>query len=462
MHLTELSDKFVSRFNEPGPYYTSYPTLSEWSASVGELEYSRALEKFVNEHEQPCAGLYIHFPFCPKQCLYCICNAVISQDSLRIDNFLDILEREIDMLFSFFMRRNRPLHISDVHLGGGSPSFLNELSFSKIVQALDKWHVRDNLKEFSIEIDPRTVSVEKFSWYREAGITRLSFGIQDFSPEVQKVINREQPFELVQSLLTPDVRRNFSSINFDILYGLPLQTYESFVDTVHKVVELSPDRITLLRYAHVPGTRPHQDALSKYSLPGERLKTQMFIAAARTFSEAGWEHIGIDHFARPTDSLAQAARHGNLQRSFIGFTPGWSRNLLGVGPTATMQVDDFYAQNTYSLDEYAVSVVSKHFPIVRGYSLDKDDLIRRDIINMILCNNKVDFEILNVHYGIDFKEYFLEECKDLQSFEEDNLLMLNDKGLLVTSAGRDFLRQICKVFDKHLRVLGKEYRISGP
>lgn len=461
MHLAELSDKFVSRFNEPGPYYTSYPTLSEWSASIGATEYSQALEKFADEYEQPCAGLYIHFPFCPKQCLYCICNALISQDSLRIDKFLDTLEREIDLLFSFFMRRNRPLQISDVHLGGGSPSFLGELSFSKIVQALDKWHVRDNVKEFSIEIDPRTVSAEKFDWYREAGITRLSFGIQDFSAEVQKVINREQPFELVQSLLTPDIRRDFSSINFDILYGLPLQTFESFADTVHKVVELSPDRITLLRYAHMPESRPHQDALSKYPLPDERLKTQMFIAASQIFTEAGWVHIGIDHFAKPADSLAISAQNGTMQRSFIGFAPGWSRNLLGVGPTATMQVGSLYAQNVYSLDDYNKAIGDGKFPVSRGCSLDTDDLVRRDVINSILCRYQVSFKEIEYKYEILFLNYFRREIDELNELEAEGILELTAHDITVIPYGKFFLRQICKVFDRYLQT-GKRYTVAGP
>ena len=461
MHLAELSDKFVSRFSEPGPYYTSYPTLSEWSASIGATEYSRALEKFADEHEQPCAGLYIHFPFCPKQCLYCVCNAVISQDSLRINKFLDTLEREIDLLFSFFMRRNRVLRIDAIHLGGGSPSFLDKHGFLKVMRVLDKWHIRDAFEEFSIEVDPRTVSVEKFGWYREAGITRLSFGIQDFSTEVQKVINREQPFELVQSLLTPDVRRGFSSINFDILYGLPLQTYDSFVATVRKVVELSPDRITLLRYAHMPESRRHQEALNHYPMPDDKEKVRMFIAASQIFTEAGWIHIGIDHFAKPADSLAISAQNGTMQRSFIGFAPNRSQNLLGVGPTATMQVGSLYAQNAYSLDDYDKAIGDGQFPVSRGCSLDADDLVRRDIINSILCRYQVDFREIEYKYEILFLNYFRREIDDLGELEAEGVLKLTPHNIMITSYGRFFLRQICKVFDRYLQRKGK-YIIVGP
>lgn len=461
MYLAELSDKFVSRFNEPGPYYTSYPTLSEWSTSIGTTEYSQALERFADEYEQPCAGLYIHFPFCPKQCLFCVCNAVISQDSLRINRFLDTLEREIDLLFSFFMRRNRALRINAIHLGGGSPSFLEKQGFLKVMQALDKWHIRDAFEEFSIEVDPRTVSAEKFDWYREAGITRLSFGIQDFSAEVQKVINREQPFELVQSLLTPDVRRDFSSINFDILYGLPLQTYDSFVATVRKVVELSPDRITLLRYAHMPESRRHQETLSHYPMPDDNEKVRMFIAASQIFTEAGWVHIGIDHFAKPADSLAISAQNGTMQRSFIGFAPGWSQNLLGVGPTATMQVGSLYAQNVYSLDDYDKAIGDGQFPVSRGCSLETDDLVRRDVINSILCRYQVSFKEIEYKYKILFKNYFKREINELSELEAEGILELTAHDITVTQYGKFFLRQICKAFDRYLQT-GKRYTIAGP
>ena len=337
-----FSPYLLNKFNEPGPYYTSYPTLSEWKQSVDSEAYLTNLSNIIENSSNLKTGLYIHFPFCPKQCLYCICNAEITSDEARIKRYLHFLYREIDLIFGHL---GSSISVTDIHLGGGSPSSLGEKDFSELVSRLGKWIKWETLLEFSIEIDPRTVSHEHFDWYKAAGISRLSFGVQDFAPVVQKAINREQSFNLIKSLLNTSVRENFSGINFDILYGLPLQTRESFFETIHKVIELSPSRITLLRYAHVPESRRHQQAISHYQRPNEDDTAWMFIEATKAFVNAGWQHIGIDHFALPSDSLAIAARAGTMKRSFIGFTPGWSDNILGVGPTETMQLGTLHPQH---------------------------------------------------------------------------------------------------------------------
>jgi len=242
---------------------------------------------------------------------------------------------------------------------------------------------------------------------------------------------------------------------------LPLQTYDSFVATVRKVVELSPDRITLLRYAHMPESRRHQETLSHYPMPDDNEKVRMFIAASQIFTEAGWVHIGIDHFAKPADSLAISAQNGTMQRSFIGFAPGWSQNLLGVGPTATMQVGSLYAQNVYSLDDYDKAIGDGQFPVSRGCSLEADDLVRRDVINSILCRYQVSFKEIEYKYKILFKNYFKREINELSELEAEGILELTAHDITVTPYGKFFLRQICKVFDRYLQT-GKRYTIAGP
>jgi len=453
-----FSSDLLKKFNEPGPYYTSYPTLSEWKQSVDSEVYLTNLSNIFKNSSNLKAGLYVHFPFCPKQCLYCICNAEITSDEVRIKRYLQFLYREIDLLFS---QLGSSLYVTDIHLGGGSPSSLGEKDFSELISRLRKWIKWGTFLEFSIEIDPRTVSQEHFDWYKAAGISRLSFGVQDFAPVVQKAINRVQPFALIKSLLSDSVRQNFSGINFDILYGLPLQTCESFLETIHQVIKLSPSRITLLRYAHVPESRRHQQAISHYQRPSEDDMAWMFIEATKAFVKAGWQHIGIDHFALPNDSLAIAARSGTMKRSFIGFTPGWSDNLLGVGTTATVQIGTLYAQNTYSLDEYEAKISENKLPIERGYILNKDDEIRRVVINMILCKRCVDFKSVENQYGIFFPEYFSNELLDLQALVLKGIINLSEQSLQVTNIGQLFLRHICKVFDKFLQS-GKKYVINGP
>jgi len=456
-----LTDALIEKFSAPGPYYSSYPTLSEWTPAIGATDYLAALDRFVPLAASHTTSLYIHIPFCPKQCFYCICNAIITHDQERIANYIKHLIMELDLLFGYFKNRGSELKISDIHLGGGSPSFLDDHNFMLLMQGVAAHVDIKRLKEFSIEVDPRNITEGTFERFKNAGITRLSFGVQDFDPKVQNVINRIQPFELLQSLLTNSLRRDFPSINFDILYGLPLQTRETFAETIQRVISLSPDRITLIRYAHIPESRSHQRMLDNYLMPDKNSMAKMFFDAAYSLKEAGWEHVGIDHFAKPDDTLAIAQKHAQMTRSFIGCSPGWSKNLLGVGPTTTVQLEDFYGQSCYHIDDYFEAVSKGVFPIFRGYCQTRDDQIRRNVINMILCAYKIDAAILFNQYGISFADYFGEEINALQVLAQEGMLTFNNSGIEVTTLGRYFLRHICKIFDKFL-VNGKEYRVSGP
>jgi len=456
-----LNKDLINKFNSPGPYYTSYPTLSKWSRNIKEKEYLCALSDVASDVQKTSAGLYIHFPFCPKQCCYCICNTIITHDRKKIHEFLQYLLREIDMLFEFFEKRRTGLNITEIHLGGGSPSFMNEKELSILTGKIKSLVYQKDLQEFSIEVDPRTATLDKLRLYHDMGLNRISFGIQDLNPQVQKAINREHSTELVRSLLTPEIRRYFSSINFDILYGLPLQTRESFSETIELVKKLSPDRITLLRYAHVPETRDHQKALEKYKMPDNTEKAWMFFDTLENLKESGWEHIGIDHFAKPSDSLAKAQRNGMMKRTFVGFTSGKSNNLLGIGPTSTSKLNDYYFQNVYSLNEYYKTISRGNFPIFCGYKLTCDDLIRRDIINKILCSYSLDFEEVENKYEIDFNVYFEKELLSLRKYIEHDMVNFSQNSIRITELGRGFIRNVCNVFD-NLFTTEKAYKIVGP
>ena len=320
---------------------------------------------------------------------------------------------------------------------------------------------RDRIEEFAVEVDPRTASPEKFDAFHQAGVNRLSFGVQDLNEEVQHAINRVHSFEEIQALLTPELRNRFPSINFDILYGLPLQTRESFRRTIEQVIQLSPDRVALLKYAHVPEQRKHQKLLEKYDRPQGPDLAWLFFETLEALTEAGWEHIGIDNFAKPQDELARAKDRGTLGRTFNGFAPDRKNNILGVGPTCTFQLESHYFQNEYSLDEYMQDIARDRLPVLRGYHLTREDRLRRDVIASILCSGSVSYEAVAESHGIDFPEHFRRELNALECHVRRGLVERREDGLFVTELGRGFLRNLCKVFDAFLAG-NKVYRISGP
>jgi len=454
-----LDEDLIRLFNEPGPYYTSYPTLSEWTTSCGREEFDRALSQ--SEGSSWPTILYVHFPFCPKLCWYCICNATISSNRERIRSYLQSLHRNLDLLFARLDRTFLIETIKSVHIGGGSPSFLEPQEFLALAAKIQSYVGTDRIEEFTVEVDPRTASDEKFDAFHQAGVNRLSFGIQDFNPAVQQVINRVHSFDEIRAMLTPQLRRRFSSINFDILYGLPLQTRESFRKTVAQVIELSPDRVALLKYAHVPEQRKHQRLLEQYDRPQGADLAWLFFETLDAMTGAGWEHLGIANFAKPRDELAKAKRRGPLGRTFNGFAPDRKNNILGVGPTCTFQLEGHYFQNVYSLDEYTRQIEGGQFPVYRGYRLTNEDRLRRDVIGSILCSASVFYADVRAAHGVDFTTHFRRELEAMEPFADRGLVQMRDDGLFVTDLGRGFVRNLAKVFDLFLSG-NKVYRISGP
>jgi len=455
-----LNQNLIDEFNSPGPYYTSYPSLGKWTPTIQEEDYKQALLKFMPDVENEDTGLYIHFPYCPKLCYFCICNVSISKDREKINGFFHYLLREIDMLFKFFEKSGKKLRITDIHLGGGTPSYMTEEELTALVNRLKNWINMDELEEFSMEFDPRSATLSKLKLAKELGINRISMGIQDFKQEIQEAVNRVHSFEFIDSLLTPEVRSLFQGINFDVLYGLPLQTRDSFLETIDLVKKLSPDRVTLLRYAHVPDVNKHMKILDKYDMPDDQENAWFFFDAVDSFKKSGWEHIGIDHFAKSSDKLVSAKNKNALKRTFIGFQSGKLNNLLGIGPSSTLKLNDHYFQNICNLEDYVASISAGKFPIGNGYKMSNDDLIRREVIEKILCESRLNFEEIEKKYEIDFSFYFEEELLALDKYVKMKVATKNKYGLVLTDLGVGFKRQICKIFDKFYKI-DQGYKIHG-
>lgn len=455
----KVSVDLIKKYNVSGPYYSSYPVLSEWSDKFSNIDYLSGLDELCSEKNGPPLFLYIHFPFCAKQCYYCMCNSIITYNHSVTEKYLNYVFREIDLLNDFFKEHSYVPNFKMIHLGGGSPNLMNEKEFNLLLEKIQSLVNIKDLYEFAIEIDPRIVNKEKITYYADKGINRLSFGVQDFDSRVQKAINRIQPPEMVEKLLSPEIRKLFKSVNFDLLYGLPLQTRESFKITIETVINLSPDRITLIKYAHIPEKIEHQRLISEDALPDYVEGQKMFIEAVDYLNANGYEHVGIDHFGKPGDEMVKAKINKTLWRNFGGVSPGGIHNIIGIGPASTSSFNDFYVQNVYHLSEYYGSIDENKFPVLRGYKLNSDDLIRREIINKIICYGILNFKDIERMFDIKFNKYFKYEISMLDDLIKDGFLLLDDESITVTSPGRIFIRHICKVFDKKYSRKENVYRI---
>lgn len=452
----------LNRINEAGHYYTSYPSLGQWSKDFTHNEYEDALKDFLTgEGKDSPLHIYLHVPFCAKLCWYCICNIVITNDREKIQFFLDYMLREIDLLRDFFERNGLKPNIKEIQFGGGTPSHLDNDQFTQLVDRLNTLVDFKTLDEVTMEIDPRTTTQENLRHFAAKGVSRISFGIQDFDPEVQKAINRVQPPEMIDALLTSEIRALFSGVNFDLLYGLPLQTQESIRNTIELVKKFHPDRITLLKYAHVPDLRKHMKLIKDVELPPTDELPVMFVDIVQALLDHGYQWIGLDHFAKSTDDLAKAAEKKTVWRTFNGFTPGRVHNIVGLGPTTTGAFGRYYGQNVYDFSEYYKAIDAGHFPIFRGYKMSDDDVIRRDVIFRLLCDQKVDFAQVGENYGVNGPEYFRGELERLSTdFSKDGLVKVANDVVEVTAHGRFLIRSLCKVFDNFVGKDPRQYKIS--
>jgi len=436
----------------PGSYYTAYPPTGVWSKGFDHYHYIGALKEAFSKRLDLPLQLYIHFPFCKTQCWYCQCIQVITKSETKIKKSVEYLTKEIDLLINFFNSIGVAPNFKEIHLGGGSPSYMGEEEFDMLINKLLSFININNLSEFAIEIDPRTVSKEKMKYYHGKGINRISFGIQDLDPVVQGAINRIQPIELVEELL--ETRGLFSCVNFDLIYGLPLQTRESFKSTIDKVIKLSPDRIDLSIFGYRPDIFKHNRLIEKSTLPSLIDSKLMWDDSRINLEAHGYKRIGMDHFAKCTDALTIAKKNKTLFRNPLGYSPGRFHDTVSIGPSGMTKIADYYFQNTYMLPDYYSAIDEDLLPVFRGYRLSEDDLIRRDIINQLMTYDQLDFSELEQKYVINFNQYFRREIDLLSTFVKEGILDVSDNMATVTPLGSFFLRNICMAFDN----LRKDYR----
>ncbi len=446
LQTLDFDPDLLRKYDVRGPRYTSYPTAPQFSPELGEAEY-RALAEAAGRSGEP-LSLYVHIPFCRTICFYCGCNKVITANYRRAEAYLDRLEREMALQGALFGGRE----VTQLHFGGGTPTYLEAQDMRRVMADLRR-HFNlstSEAREFSIEIDPRTVTPEKIALLAELGFNRMSLGVQDFDPRVQKAVNRIQSVEQTAQVLAAGRAAGFRSTNIDLIYGLPLQTLESFGRTLDTILELRPERLAVYSYAHLPHMFKTQRQIRAEDLPDAETKLQLLGLTIERLTAAGYVYIGMDHFALPDDELAVAQRDGSLHRNFQGYSTQAELDLVALGVSGIGLIGDAYAQNTRILDQYNELIDAGRLAVVRGTRLSADDLLRRELIQGIMCQGQIDIPALERKHGIRFAEYFAKELPKLDPLAEDGLLTLSPDAIAVTARGRLFLRNIAMVSDAYL------------
>ena len=440
----------LQKFDVAGPRYTSYPTADRFVEAFGDEEYKRTLVQRFNDdgaRPQP-LSLYVHIPFCDSLCYYCACNKVITKHHSRSAEYLRYLALEL-ALHTQLIGKGRT--VSQLHLGGGSPTFMNDDELRALIALLQQhFHLAPGA-ELSIEVDPRTVDVARIDALAGMGFNRLSFGVQDFDPAVQKAVHRVQPAEQVFALVHAARARGFESINVDLIYGLPLQSPASFDRTLAQITELRPDRIALYGYAHLPQRFKPQRRINDAELPTASAKVAMLARSLEALLAVGYVYVGMDHFALPNDPLAVAKRQGRLHRNFQGYSTQPDCDLIALGVSSIGRVGATYSQNAKTLDDYYDLLNHGRFPVVRGLALTRDDLLRRAAIMAIMCQGAVHFESIALAYLVDFQRYFATELEALKPLAEQGMVKVDADSIEVTDTGWFFVRAVAMVFDRHLQ-----------
>jgi oxygen-independent coproporphyrinogen-3 oxidase len=442
----------LDKYNYSGPRYTSYPTALEFHEAFTVSDYDMACAKYP---ERP-LSLYIHIPFCHKLCYYCGCNKVITRHSHKADEYLDVIEHEIRQRATLLQGRK----VTQLHFGGGTPTFLSKGQISRLMNILREEFHFEGSAEISIEVDPREIELDMLDHLRQEGFNRLSIGVQDFNKEVQQLVNREQDEEFIVAMVARAKELGFRSTNLDLIYGLPKQTNQSFAETLAQVLEMRPGRLSVFNYAHMPKLFAAQRKIKEDQLPQPEEKMAILQNTIATLTDAGYQFIGMDHFALPEDELAVAQRAGELHRNFQGYTTQGDCDLVGFGVSAISMVGDSYAQNQKELKKYYAQVDELRHAVWKGVSLDADDLLRREVIKQLICNFQLNKTDIENEFGINFSQYFTEDMQLLKTFIDDELVEDNDDTIYVTLRGRLLIRNICMCFDKYLRNRARQQQFS--
>jgi oxygen-independent coproporphyrinogen-3 oxidase len=456
----QLGDDLLRRLDVPGPRYTSYPTADRFVEAFGPAEYRQALRQRAQGAVVGGAtplSLYVHVPFCASLCYYCACNKIITKHKSRGAEYLELLAREV-ALHTESLGTHEP--VSQLHLGGGSPTFLSDEELASLMDLLRASFRVLPSAEVSIEVDPRTASRERMRALAGMGFNRVSFGVQDFDPDVQAAVHRIQSFESVRELVAEARALRFESINADLIYGLPKQTPESFRRTIAQVAELRPTRIALYAYAHLPARFKPQRRIHAEDLPSAEQRVRMLGDALAGFLGKGYVYIGMDHFALPGDALAVAKRQGRLHRNFQGYTTQPDCDLIGLGVSSIGRVGATYSQNAKTLDEYRDALANGEFPVVRGLALTRDDLLRRAVIMALMCQGRVEYESIELAHLVNMRDTFAAEFERLRPLAEAGLVEIGPQAIQVTATGWFFVRAIAMVFDRHLQADRQRERFS--
>ena len=451
--------ELIRRYDKAGPRYTSYPTAVQFHPDFTEADYRRHAEVSNGAANPRPLSLYFHLPFCDTVCFYCACSKIITKNRKRTGPYLERVHREIELQGTLF-DRSRP--VDQLHWGGGTPTFLNADEMTRLMaKTAEHFSLRDDdTGEYSIEIDPREADAETVAVLRELGFNRMSMGVQDFDPAVQKAVNRIQSEQETFAVLDAARARGFRSVSVDLIYGLPLQTVASFARTLDKIIAAAPDRVSVFNYAHLPELFKTQRQLDAEQLPSSAQKLDILALTIDKLTGAGYVYIGMDHFARPDDELAIAQRHGSLYRNFQGYSTHAQCDLVAMGITAIGTVGPTYSQNVKTIDEYNALVDQDRLPLLRGMELSADDLLRREVITRLICDFQLEFAPVEARHGIRFGDYFAVELQDLAAMEQDALLELEADAIRVAPAGRLLIRNICMVFDAYLRKGREQQRFS--
>ncbi len=450
MEQTLIFDpEVLRRYDVSGPRYTSYPTAPQFHEGFDDMAYAAAAAATNGEGAGRPLSLYVHVPFCDTVCFYCACNKVITGNYRRASAYLDYLEKEAELQGALF-DPERP--VRQLHFGGGTPTYLGDDDLRRIMAVLGR-HFRldrSDEREFSIEIDPRAVRDATIPLLAELGFNRVSIGVQDFDPDVQRAVNRIQPFEVTARVVAQAREHGFTSTNFDLIYGLPLQTVKSYTHTLERALELRPERLAVYNYAHLPHLFKTQRQIREAELPDAAEKLAILETTIRRLTDAGYVYIGMDHFALPDDELAVSQRAGTLQRNFQGYSTRAEYDLVALGPTAIGKVGATYSQNQRDLEAYYARLDAGRLPVFRGVELTAEDRLRREVITELMCHSCIDFARIGDRHGIEFREHFADALARLREMEADGLIAIGDQRLEVQPRGRLLLRNIAMAFDAYL------------
>lgn len=436
----------LHRFDVPGPRYTSYPTADRFVEAFD----AQVLSNWLGKRADATAplSLYVHLPFCATVCYYCACNKVITKDHSRGRDYLTALRKEADLVAS---RLTGSRQIEQLHFGGGTPTFLSNDELRELMALLTERFPMDPKGEYSIEVDPRSTPPDKVAVLGELGFNRISVGVQDFDPQVQKAVNRIQSFEMTQATIEAARKADFKSVNLDLIYGLPKQSRATFARTLDKVLVLSPERVALYHYAHLPERFKPQRRIDAADLPSPQEKMGIMLDAIGRLTQAGYQYIGMDHFAKGADDLARAQQQGRLHRNFQGYSTRPDCDLIGLGVSAISKIGPTYSQNVRELDEYYDRLKQDQLPTARGVLLDMDDLVRRSVIMSLMCHFEVSKEAIEQAHLVKFDEYFRRELAELKPFEEEGLVENTREWISVLPRGKLLVRAIAMGFDRYIK-----------